>query len=301
MTTQLRRGFTLIELLVVVAILALLIAILLPSLGRARDQAKVSACLANVRSLAQASVSYANTNDNVMVPAAMAYKNGTDLGFFAMVVNGDLPKPPVGASTSFDPANRTTFPSLQRRYVFICPSTPDVDNTNSPNQTQDGYWQNASANFDRDLKPAATVPKGESALIIQASYGINGSNYNKQTPCQFIQGPSSQNVSARKMSAVRSPSMMAFMYDGTTINAMNSDALLAVRIAGRHGRADPAKPATTGKTNIAFFDGHAETYDRSKLPSQAVELNSSANATANLMIKKQNHAEPYFRLDEGPQ
>lgn len=58
------RGFTLIELLVVVAIIALLIAILLPSLARARKQAKRSVCASNLHQIGIAMPAYTEDNDD---------------------------------------------------------------------------------------------------------------------------------------------------------------------------------------------------------------------------------------------
>jgi prepilin-type N-terminal cleavage/methylation domain-containing protein/prepilin-type processing-associated H-X9-DG protein len=55
-----RRAFTLVELLVVIGIIALLVAILLPSLSRARESAKGVACLSNLRQMATAAQAYAN-------------------------------------------------------------------------------------------------------------------------------------------------------------------------------------------------------------------------------------------------
>ena len=55
-----QRAFTLVELLVVIGIIALLIALLLPSLSVARESAKSAACLSNLRQLATASHIYAD-------------------------------------------------------------------------------------------------------------------------------------------------------------------------------------------------------------------------------------------------
>jgi len=54
-----RRGFTLVELLVVIGIIALLVAILVPSLSAARDRAKQAVCLARVHAQVQAVQMYA--------------------------------------------------------------------------------------------------------------------------------------------------------------------------------------------------------------------------------------------------
>ena len=55
-------AFSLIELLVVISILALLIALLVPSLSRARELARSAACLSNLRQLGQATAVYQNKN-----------------------------------------------------------------------------------------------------------------------------------------------------------------------------------------------------------------------------------------------
>lgn len=70
MKTQRRRGFTIIELLVVVGVVAVLMAILLPSLATGRDRARGVQCLSNLRQLGLAQTMYAGDFKGRVIPAA---------------------------------------------------------------------------------------------------------------------------------------------------------------------------------------------------------------------------------------
>jgi len=103
-----RRGFTLIELLVVVAIIAILVSFLLPSLARARDRAKQMACQSNLHNIGQASVMYANDFQG-FVP------RGNNLLWYQAF----MPYLPEGGTSS-------DFRDVK---IYRCPSYPDQRQT----------------------------------------------------------------------------------------------------------------------------------------------------------------------------
>jgi len=87
------KGFTLIELLVVISIIAVLLAILIPSLSKVREKVKDTSCRANLKSVGLALLMYLDANERKLPNTGSAngflWKDGTGIVYRPNNVTGD--------------------------------------------------------------------------------------------------------------------------------------------------------------------------------------------------------------------
>ncbi|MGI5820427.1 MAG: DUF1559 domain-containing protein [Armatimonadota bacterium] len=146
-----RRGFTLIELLVVIAIIAILAAILFPVFARAREKARQTSCLSNVKQIMLGVLMYAQDYDEALPVASHWYR-------------GD------GTTVVWDQA---LDPYVKNQQVFVCPSGRNSQHARSLSygwnwrefgylSSTGGFSNNPSTTLGEIEKPAETILLGDS-------------------------------------------------------------------------------------------------------------------------------------------
>lgn len=155
-----RRGFTLIELLVVIAIIAILAAILFPVFARAREKARQTSCLSNVKQIILGVMMYAQDYDEVLIPGALPFQQ------------------PVEAPATADEWHELLQPYLKNQQILRCPSAKNSFPGYGWNYQEFGYyyadhgtgWCTALAQIEA---PAETILIGDGRIGTRYLYKRN--------------------------------------------------------------------------------------------------------------------------------
>jgi prepilin-type N-terminal cleavage/methylation domain-containing protein len=189
---ELGRGFTLIELLVVIAIIALLAALLLPALNRAKERAKIAQCLSNLRQMGLGIKMYADDH-----AATLPYRDSIQSGKpgpfenYALGLGGDDPAPAHAFMARA--TNRPLYQYLLRSAVCRCPADQGQDEGFLDSFNDNGLW-----------KPSNFEALGCSYRFNAALWG-NGTREAPDDPAA--------NLAGKKESWVTWPSLMIMVHE----------------------------------------------------------------------------------------
>jgi prepilin-type N-terminal cleavage/methylation domain-containing protein/prepilin-type processing-associated H-X9-DG protein len=162
------RGFTLIELLVVIAIIGVLVSLLLPAVQSAREAARRSQCLNNLKQLGLAVHMYMDAHTTFppgsqgamyqFSPLARIFPYLEQSALFA-AMNFDI-GPRVSSNGPIWPQNTTVTRTVVS--VYLCPSDPNSSNVFDPDQRPYNYMGNSGSGTKDD---GSTIPPDADGVI----------------------------------------------------------------------------------------------------------------------------------------